>query len=651
MFVPFRKLTLTAKLLLIGLIPVLFLIYFAIIICNEKSEKVELIGTYIDHVDQSATISDLIAELARERRYSYFYKIYDTGYNTIIYHRKTVDSILQKLTENKDRSLKDFRKYTFLQDLPMIRKEIDSSKLNTNAITDYYTDAIFRLNMMSPALPSYKFLDPVYHDLVAQEKLSEMITYLGIIRTNVFNALLTRKYMVETLLGTLGVYKVYKTYETEFLLKASPVAIQAYKYNKRFTDYKQMTDYLDKLFTTFHFDSIYNASQWWTVSSEGMVLLRSQQRNLWESVHGRMTELYNMEQKSKDELVSFIIVAILLVLAFVVYLIDHIKKVLSEIKVAAAVISRGGSKPKLTNMPKGIIGNLAESIQDIDDNNLILANAASQIGKGNFDVNVHPRSNEDILGISILKMQQDLYNYASQKDRIQKETEELVYRRDEFFSIASHELKTPVTSLKAYTQLLLMESEGKIDPQKRNMLERMDRQINKLTALINDILDTSKLNNSELVYRKEKISLKTIVSDAIMDIKRTSPRHEIIFTSYSNAAINADADRVSQVVNNFLTNAIKYAADSPNILVGLRREDNKIICSVQDFGKGIAEEEQEKIFDRFYRVTGPNLNTFPGLGLGLFICKDIIEKHQGKIGVISQLGKGSTFYFELPVAE
>src|SRR6185437_1922304 len=149
MFVPFRKLTLTAKLLLIGLIPVLFLIYFAIIICNEKSEKVELIGTYIDHVDQSATISDLIAELARERRYSFFYKIYDTGYNTIISHRKKVDSILQKLTESKDLSLKDFPKYTFLQDLPSIRKEVDSSKLNTNAITDYYTDAIFRLNMMA----------------------------------------------------------------------------------------------------------------------------------------------------------------------------------------------------------------------------------------------------------------------------------------------------------------------------------------------------------------------------------------------------------------------------------------------------------------------------------------------------------------------
>ncbi|MEO8854965.1 MAG: HAMP domain-containing sensor histidine kinase, partial [Ginsengibacter sp.] len=399
------------------------------------------------------------------------------------------------------------------------------------------------------------------------------------------------------------------------------------------------------------FDSVYNASQWWSVSSEGMVLLRNQQRSLWKSVHGRMKELYNREQKSKDQLVSFIILAILLVLAFVVYLINHIKRMLSEIKVAAAVISRGGSKPKLNNMPKGIIGNLAQSIQDIDNNNLTLANAASQIGKGNFDVKVQPRSKEDILGISIVKMQKDLYNYASQKDRIQKETEELVYRRDEFFSIASHELKTPVTSLKAYTQLLLMESEGKINSQYRSMLERMDRQINKLTALINDILDTSKLDNGELVYRKEKIPLINIVVDAITDIKRTSPQHEIIFNSYSNAEINADADRISQVLNNFLTNAIKYAADSPNILVELKQEGDKVICSVQDFGKGIAEEEQQKIFDRFYRVTGPNLNTYPGLGLGLFICKDIIEKHQGKIGVISELGNGCTFYFELPVAE
>lgn len=651
MFVPFRKLTLTAKLLLIGLIPVLFLIYFAIMIFNEKSEKVELIGTYINHVDQSATISDLIAELARERRYSYFYKIYDTGYNIIISHREKVDSILQQLKESKDLSLKDFPKYTFLQDLPAVRRDIDSSKLNTNGITDYYAEAIFRLNMMSPALPSYKFLQPVYPDLVAQDKLSDMITYLGIIRTNVFNALLTRKYMVETLIGTLSVYKVYKTYETEFMVKASPIAIQAYNYNKRFTDYKQMSDYLDKLFTTFQFDSVYNASQWWSVSSEGMVLLRNQQRSLWKSVHGRMKELYNREQKSKDQLVSFIILAILLVLAFVVYLINHIKRMLSEIKVAAAVISKGGSKPKLNNMPKGIIGNLAQSIQDIDNNNLTLANAASQIGKGNFDVKVQPRSKEDILGISIVKMQKDLYNYASQKDRIQKETEELVYRRDEFFSIASHELKTPVTSLKAYTQLLLMESEGKINSQYRSMLERMDRQINKLTALINDILDTSKLDNGELVYRKEKIPLINIVVDAITDIKRTSPQHEIIFNSYSNAEINADADRISQVLNNFLTNAIKYAADSPNILVELKQEGDKVICSVQDFGKGIAEEEQQKIFDRFYRVTGPNLNTYPGLGLGLFICKDIIEKHQGKIGVISELGNGCTFYFELPVAE
>ena len=103
------------------------------------------------------------------------------------------------------------------------------------------------------------------------------------------------------------------------------------------------------------------------------------------------------------------------------------------------------------------------------------------------------------------------------------------------------------------------------------------------------------------------------------------------------------------MITNFISNAIKYAAESKKIIISLERHENKVICSVQDFGKGISKHEQQKIFERFYRVSGPNLNTFPGLGLGLFICKEVIENHGGKIGVISEPGKGSTFYFELPL--
>jgi signal transduction histidine kinase len=377
--------------------------------------------------------------------------------------------------------------------------------------------------------------------------------------------------------------------------------------------------------------------------------LRTQQRDLWKKVDIGMKQIYQNEIESKNLALLLMVISILSVILFVAYVVRHINRLLNEIKTAADKISKGETGLQLKNMPEGIIGNLAERISDIDKNNLVLAEAASQIGKGNFDVVVKPRSDKDLLGISIKKMQQDLQQYASQKDKIQKETEDLVYRRDEFFSIASHELKTPVTSLKAYTQLLLMDAEGGGDSQQKNMLQRMDIQINKLTSLINDLLDTSKIENGHLVYNKEVFSLKDLVKETIAHLKPASLDNELIFQNSADANINADRDRIGQVLNNFLTNAMKYAPDGKKIIIALNREDGKVICSVQDFGKGIVAEEQEKIFERFYRITGHNLNTFPGLGLGLFICKEIIEKHGGKIGLISERGKGSTFYFELPV--
>jgi signal transduction histidine kinase len=649
MIVRFRNLSLTAKLLLIGIIPVLFLIYFSMMIYREKSQKVELLGNYIEHIQQSQNVAELVAELTRERRYSYFYKLNDTGFNRIVYHRKRTDSIIKLLEESKDPSFKDFPKYTFIDKIASIRAQIDSLKLSTNQIMQFYTDAIFRLNLLSSSLPANTFLKPAYADLVAQKKLSEMITYLGIIRTNVYNVLLTKQYVVETLFGTLGVYKVFNTYETEFLLKASPEAVSIYKKNKQGTDYSATLDYLHKVFSTFKFDSTYNANTFWNVSTQAMINLRQQQRTLWKSADMKMQGIYRDEENAEKETISFMFFAILLVLAVVAYIVNHIQKLLLEIKLAASKIAVGDTDLDLKNMPKGIIGDLAKSIIEIDKNNIALAEAASHIGKGNFEVNVQPRSSEDLLGISIQKMRDNLQEFTAQKDRIQQETEELIYRRDEFFSIASHELKTPVTSLKAYTQLMLMDSEGFRDQQQKRMLERMDIQINKLTSLINDLLDTSKIENGQLVFNREPFTLNELVNEIVSDMQPISLRQQLVFKNNQPASVYADRERIRQVISNFITNAIKYAGDSKKIIISLERHENTVICSVQDFGKGISKDEQEKIFERFYRVSGPNLNTFPGLGLGLFICKKVIEKHGGKIGVISHPRKGSTFYFELPL--
>ncbi len=649
MIVRFRNLPLGVKLLLIGIVPVVFLVYFSVMIYNEKSQKVELLGNYIEHIQQSQNITELVAELTRERRHSYFYKLNDTGYNQLLKHRQRTDSILHLLEESRDPAFLDFKKYTFLDKLDSARREVDSLKMSTDGIMQFYTDAIFRLNLMSVSLPPNTLLKSAYPELVAQKKLSEMITYLGIIRTNVFNVLLTKKYVFETLFGTLGVYKVFNTYEREFLLKAPTRVATIYKERKNGTDYGATLDYLQKVFSTFRFDSTYTANRFWDVSTRAMTNLRQQQRALWQTADMKMQQIYRDEKDAKKQTLSFLFFAVVLVVAVVAYIITHIHRLLNEIKLAASKISVGATDLELKNMPKGIIGNLAQSIIEIDRNNIELAEAASQIGKGNFDVKVKQRSNEDLLGISIKKMRDDLHEFTAQKDKIQRDTEELVYRRDEFFSVASHELKTPVTSLKAYTQLLLMDADGFMDMQHKTMLERMEVQINKLTSLINDLLDTSKIENGQLVFNKELFILNELVSEIIEETEVVCQTHKIIFKNSQAASVYADRERIRQVINNFISNAIKYASASKKIIISIEKKEDKVVCSVQDFGKGINIEEQDKIFQRFYRISGPNLNTFPGLGLGLFICKEVIKRHDGNIGLISEKGKGSIFYFELPL--
>ncbi len=649
MIVFFRKLPLTIKLLLIGVVPILFLIYFSVLIYREKSQTVELINENIERVDQSANIAELISELGRERSFSYLYAIKKTDKDKIMLHRFRTDSIIAILKKSPDLGLYKFDEYTFLNKLNETRSTIDSSSLKPDAIVQFYTDAIVRLNTLNSTIPSNTFLKPVYQDLIAQKILSEMITYLEIMRTNIFNALFTKKYMAETLLGTYGVYKVYKSYETEFLVKATPASITLYNNEKKLTEYGATMAYMDKLFGTFKFDSTYNEDQWRTVSTNGVIALRKQQRNLWKSVDMRMKEISKNEVRTRNITLIFLLVAILFVIAFIAYFINDITRLLREIRLAARKISRGETNPQLKNMPAGAIGNLAKSIKLIDKNNLLLAEAASEIGKGNFDAQFNTRSEEDLLGISIKKMQHDLQEFASQKDKIQKETQELVYKRDEFFSIASHELKTPVTSLKAYTQLLLMDATGSGDLQREKMLQRMNSQMNKLTVLINDLLDISRLQNGKLIYNKKTFEIKQLVTEIIDEIEPTSEDIKFVFEPDNNALVNADYDRIGQVLNNFLINAIKYAPNTKEIIIKLFREDNNIVCSVHDFGSGIISDEYDKIFERFYRISGHNKNTYPGLGLGLFISKEIIEKHDGKIWVESEKEKGTTFFFSLPV--
>ena len=226
---------------------------------------------------------------------------------------------------------------------------------------------------------------------------------------------------------------------------------------------------------------------------------------------------------------------------------------------------------------------------------------------------------------------------------------ELEKQKDEFLSIASHELKTPVTTLKAYGQVLQMVFQQKGDADSVTALKKMDSQINKLTSLISNLLDATKIQSGKLMMKEEEYDLNELLNEIIDELQLTTPNHTMIKEIGELKKICGDKERIGQVITNLITNAIKYSPQSDKIVIKTEIIDESILFSVQDFGVGIANEKQDKVFEQFFRVSGEKERTFPGLGLGLYISSEIIKRQNGKIWLESAEGKGSTFYFSIPV--
>ncbi|MET0466027.1 MAG: HAMP domain-containing sensor histidine kinase, partial [Chitinophagaceae bacterium] len=225
---------------------------------------------------------------------------------------------------------------------------------------------------------------------------------------------------------------------------------------------------------------------------------------------------------------------------------------------------------------------------------------------------------------------------------------QLQQQKDEFIGIASHELKTPVTSIKAYAQVLEAVFREKGYEKESTMLTRMGVQINRLTNLISDLLDTTKIQAGKLMFNERFFSFNQIVDEVVEDMRRTTGKHEIVVKLSETDDVFADPERIAQVLTNLLSNAIKYSPNADQINVSTSADDRFVKVCIRDFGVGIPSDKHEKVFEQFYRVSGDKQHTFPGLGLGLYISSEIIKREGGRIWVESVEGKGSNFCFTLP---
>jgi PAS domain S-box-containing protein len=221
-------------------------------------------------------------------------------------------------------------------------------------------------------------------------------------------------------------------------------------------------------------------------------------------------------------------------------------------------------------------------------------------------------------------------------------------KKDQFISIASHELKTPLTTIKAYTQLALSQS-SKCPENVGSYLKKVDTYTGKLNTLINDLLDVSKLHAGKLKLTQFTKDFSVFLEEAINSIQQITSDHTIVIHENDHANVTMDVMRMEQVIANLISNAAKYSPGENEIVVRSHRNNDHLLISITDFGIGIAKDKQENIFTRFFRVDESE-KYFSGLGIGLFISSEIISQHGGKIWVESNLGKGSTFYFSLPVS-
>jgi signal transduction histidine kinase len=226
------------------------------------------------------------------------------------------------------------------------------------------------------------------------------------------------------------------------------------------------------------------------------------------------------------------------------------------------------------------------------------------------------------------------------------QSEYLNQQKNEFLSVASHELRTPLTILKAFTQMALR---SECNPATLAYLKKVDAQALKMQALIQQLMDISKLENREADYNKEQTDFNSFLNEIIELIPRLVPLHELIVDLDESVVVSIDKLRIEQVILNIVGNAAKYSPVSGQIRLSSKSNSNgEVIVSIQDYGIGLSREELHKIFDKFYRVEQVS-RKYNGLGMGLYISSKIISDHGGKIWVESVKGLGCTFSFSIPL--
>ncbi len=245
------------------------------------------------------------------------------------------------------------------------------------------------------------------------------------------------------------------------------------------------------------------------------------------------------------------------------------------------------------------------------------------------------------------KMMQSIASQAAialENSKLLENVKTLSSKKDVFITMAGHELRSPLTIIKGFVQIL---DEVNQDTDLDIYIEKVLEQVDKLNLLVDDLLDIGQIEAGEIILNPSQFNLSDLITETIETITYAQNTHKISFDNQADQIIYADRRRIQQVLNNLISNGIKYSQNKDEIIVQAKVENNEAIVKIIDFGIGISDKHQPNIFDRFYRV--PSDQNISGIGIGLYLCNKIIKKHKGTIVVNSEIDQGSEFIFRIPI--
>ncbi len=405
------------KLILIGLIPLAFLVYFSIQLISERNNRIEVTGKVVNDIQKNLVVMNLSSRLHIERRFGYAYLVNNYSDAQFVAAQNATNEQLTQLQTLLDTNWLSFTDFTMLSSLNQIRKDILARRITADEVMLYYSSMQERVQYLNDVnVENIAYLGPISDELNSEKILFQLINYFGILRANVYSLSVDKESARREYDAVQIGYKTFGSYAKEFQAKSPADFINRINHILTSDEAVALAETFDYITANKSLPPDFNAEAWWESSGNVINNLLQQQSSLMERTRSKALKIYEDEKKALNQSVAILLIIVSLIIIIVFYTLKNISDLLSQIRQSAEKLALGETNIILPIYTNDSIGHLVQSIKTIDRSNTMIAKAADAIGTGDFDLQFSPRSENDVLGNAILRMKNDLAEYTKESN-------------------------------------------------------------------------------------------------------------------------------------------------------------------------------------------------------------------------------------------